>query len=102
MGWLRVAGLNSELIERGQLDVPRHHGVGARRDAGPERRQLDAIEPVARMRDDRQTEMRVDVGVAVAGKVLERRQHAAGVQAAHVGGRQLADRVRLLAERCAC
>ena len=98
MGWLRLAGLNSALIERGQLDVRRHDGVGARRDAGAKRRQLDAIEAVARLRDDRQTEVRVDVGVAVAGKVLERGQHAAGVQAAHVGGRQLADRVRLLAE----
>ena len=31
-----------------------------------ERRQLDLIEPLARLLDDRQAEMGVDIGVAVA------------------------------------
>ena len=64
-----------------------------------ERRQLDRLEPLARLIDDRQPEVRVHVGVAVTGKMLQRREHAAGAQAADVRGRQPADRVRLLAER---
>ena len=67
-----------------------------------ERRELDRVEPLARMIDDRQPEVRVDVGVAVPGKVLERREHAARAQTADVRRGQPADQLRRLAERRAC
>ena len=38
-----------------------------------------------------EAEMRIDVGVAVTGEVLQRGERAAGVQAAHARGRELAD-----------
>jgi hypothetical protein len=53
----------------------------------------------ARMPDDGQSEMRVDVGVAVPGKVLEGRGDAGGLQAADVGGGETADHLRVLAVR---
>ena len=57
------------------------------------------VERLARILDDRQPEMRVDVGVAVPGKVLQRRDHAAGLQAADVGAAEAADRRGILAVR---
>ena len=69
-GRLKVAGVGWRRIERRQLDVGRHHRVGPGGEAGPERDQLDAVEALARMVDDRQSDVRVHVRVAVAREVL--------------------------------
>ena len=99
IGGLSVVGVAGVGSKRGHLDVAGHDRFGAGRDPGLERRQLDALEPLARMLDDRQAEMRVDVGVAVPGKMLERGDHAGRLQAADVGRRERADLRRILAER---
>jgi hypothetical protein len=85
-------------IDRRQLDVRHHHGGGAGLDARPERRQLDRVETLARMRDDRQPEVRVDVGIAMAREVLKRGEHAAFLQPAHPAGDHLAGLGGILAE----
>ena len=41
-----------------------------RLDRRPERHELDRVEPIGRMLDERQLEVRVGAGVAVPGKVL--------------------------------
>ena len=51
------------------------------------------------MRDDRQAEVRIDVGVAVAGKMLQRREHAGVLQPAHQAGDHRAGPRGILAER---
>ena len=79
------------LVERRQLDVRDHHARRAGGDAGAKRRELDLIEPLARMRNHRQPEMRVHGGVAMPGKMLERGQHAALLQPADPCGRQRTD-----------
>jgi hypothetical protein len=86
-------------IQRRQLNVADHDGVGAGRDACTKRREIDRVEPLARMVDDWQAKVRVDVGIAVTGKMFDRREHAACVQSTHVGGRQAADEIGRLAER---
>ena len=58
---LKVAGVASAGVERRQLDMGRHHRGGPGGKAGSERDQLDAVEPVARVIDDRQP----DVGIHV-------------------------------------
>ena len=50
-------------------------------------------------RDHRHVVVRVDGGVAVAGKVLGARGHAGGLQAANPGGGMAGDEVRIGAER---
>src|SRR5918993_5536022 len=57
-------------IERGDEDVRRHDGGNVRGDRGFEGDQFDGVEPIGRMLDQRQLEVRVDAGVAVSGKVL--------------------------------
>ena len=52
-----------------------------------------------RVLDDRQPEVRVDVGVAVTREVLQRGDHAAGLQPADVGAAEAADRRGILAVR---
>ena len=86
-------------VDRRQLDVRHHHAGGAGGDAGPEGRQFHRVQPLARMRHHRQTEMRVDVGVAVAGEMLQRRQHARILQAADPSRHHRASACRILAER---
>ena len=77
IGRLRVAGLNSAASSAGNwmcavitasapAAMPSRNGASS-----------TPIEPLARLFDDRQPEVRVDVGVAVTGKMLERREHAA-------------------------
>ena len=61
--------------------------------------QLDAVEPRAVERDHRQAEMAVDVGVAVPGEMLERRDHPAVARAGDVGADQRGDARRILAVR---
>jgi hypothetical protein len=61
-----------------------HHRIGALLDAGTERRQFDRIKPRAVDANRRQTQVTVDVGVAVPRKMLDRRQHAALVRAVDV------------------
>ena len=85
-------------VERGKLDVRGHHRADTGGDAGPERRQLDLLEPFARVRDDRQAEVTVDVGVAVTGEMLERRNHATGGEAARIRHREGRDLRGILAE----
>lgn len=86
-------------IERRQLDVSGHDGAGAGGNPDAKGRQLDLIQPLARMLDRGQTGVRVDVGIAVAGKVLEGRYHAALGESANVRRRETPDRLRRLAER---
>ncbi len=49
----------------------RHHRRDARLDRGPERGQFDLVQAFERMPDHRQPEVRIDVGVAMTGKVLD-------------------------------
>ena len=86
-------------IDGRQLDVRHHHAGRAGGDAGPERRQLDGIEARAGMRNDRQPEMRVDIGVAVPRKMLERGEHAGVLHAPHPAGHHGAHASGILAER---
>ena len=68
------------LVERRHQDVRRHDRRDAGRDRRLERHELDASQPIGRMLDERQLEMRVDAGVAVPGKVLAARGDALGLQ----------------------
>ena len=77
----------------------RHDRVGPGCEAGPEWDQLDAVEPVARVMDDRQPEVGIHVGVAVAREMLDRGEHAARLQPFDVRGGERADPLRILAER---
>ena len=86
-------------IERRQHDVRRHHRLGALLHAAAERQQLDAVEPRAIVGDHRQAEMAVDVGVAVAGEMLDRRDHPAVARAGDVGADQRGDALGVLAVR---
>jgi len=86
-------------VELRHLDVRGHDAVGAHGNAGAERGQLDAIEPFTRLPDDRQADVGIDIGVAVTRKVLERGEHAAGAQSAHVGRHVAPDLFGHLAER---
>jgi len=82
-------------VERRQLDVRRHHGADALLDAAPERHELDGLEPRAIVGDHRQTEMAVDVGVAVAGKMFDRRDHPAVPRAGDVRADERRDARRI-------
>ena len=86
-------------IERRHLDVRGHDRVGAGGDSGAKGRQLHLVEPLARLLDDRQAEMRIHIGVAVPGKVFERCRHACRLQSANVGGRKTSDHGRILTIR---
>ena len=92
-------GPNRARVETGQGDVGSHDRPRPGRDARPERRQLDPVEARPGMRDERQPAVRVDVGVAVPGKVLEGGHHAARLQAAHPGRGEARHHRRVLAER---
>ena len=86
-------------IERRQLDVGRHYGVRSGGEAGPERDQFDPLESLARVIDDGQPEVGIDVRVAVAREMLDRGEHAAGPQPFDVRARERADPRRVLTER---
>ena len=86
-----VPGRTMPGVDARERDVRRHHDVHARRDRGPERHQLDRVEPRPGRGDDGQREVRVGAGVAVAGEVLGRREHAVVLQAAHLGRDHAAD-----------
>ena len=68
------------LVERRHEHVRRHDGGDARLDRGPERHELDLAQPIGRMLDERQLEMRVGARVAVTGKVLAARGDALRLQ----------------------
>jgi hypothetical protein len=73
-------------VETGQEDVRGHDGARARRDGGAERHELAVAERLERQVDDRQREVGVGRGVAVAGEVLRARGHARRLEAAHPRG----------------
>jgi hypothetical protein len=73
---------------------PAHTGLHG----GAEGHELDAVEPRGRTGDARELEMRVLLGVAVSGKVLARSEHPVLLDAAHEGGAELRDELRILAE----
>ena len=62
-----------------------HHHVRAGGDAGPKRHQLQRVEAPVVGGNDREPDVRVRLGVAVAGEVLQRGEHAVVVQPPHVG-----------------
>ncbi len=63
----------------------RHHDrANARLRERAEGEQLDAVEPVAVVRDDGQVEMRIHVRVAVTGKMFGAGEHIAVLQAHHI------------------
>ena len=64
--------------------------------------QLDAVEPRAIEGDHRQAEVAVDVGVAVAGEMFDRRDHPAVARALDVGADQRGHARRILAVRTGC
>ena len=74
-------------LQTRQLDVGGHDRPRAGVDAGTKRRQLDPVEPRSWMGDERQPEMRVDIGVAVTGKVLDGGDHATIGQTADIRSR---------------
>ncbi len=84
-------------------DVGRHHGrrrgrVTLRMRERAERAQLERLELGDRLVDRRQRVVRIHVGVAVAGEVLDAAGHAFAQRAAHPGAGQARDGVRILAE----
>ncbi len=95
---LNVAGCFSASIA-GSSNVRDHDARGAGGDAAPERRQFHRVETLARMRNDRQAEMRIDVGIAVPGKMLQRREHAGVLEAARKTRDHRAGLGRIFAER---
>ncbi len=79
--------------------MSRHHRLGAGVDPDPKRRQLDAVEASPVVMDHRQAEMRIDVCIAVAREMLQRRQHAARREPLGIRAGQLAHPHRILTER---
>ena len=73
-------------IEGAEDDMRGHHDLGARFNAGGEGLQIDAPEVIALPRHGGQAAMTVEPGIAVAREVLERRDAAVLLQAAHGGG----------------
>ena len=76
-----------------------HHGIHARLDGAPERRQLNRIEPRPVAGDLSEAEMRIGSGVAVSGKMFGRGQHAALVSAANVRRHEIAHLLGVFSER---
>ncbi len=86
----RVEGRNGQV--RG------HDAPGSRFEAGPERDELDRVEPCAVEGENGEGAVRVGGGVAVPGEVLQRRQDATGLEPLHGRRDEAADGDRLLAE----
>jgi hypothetical protein len=76
-----------------------HHGVHAGRDRGAERDQGPVGEPVSVVVDHRQTQMRVDGGVAVPGEVFGACGHSPRLHAGDEGGGVRRGPVRVGSER---
>ena len=85
-------------VERRDGEVRGHDAPGSRREAGPERDELDRVEPCAVEGEDREGAVRVGGGVAVPGEVLQRREDAAVLEPLHGRRDEAADGDRLLAE----
>jgi len=85
-------------IERIVDDVSGHDGPHHGSDAA-EGDELDGLEPIARVRDGRQSEMAVDRRVAMSGKVLGAREHTARLQAVDERAPHLPDANGVAAER---
>ena len=90
-GPAEAGGTELGWVERGQLDVGGHDRVGAR--LMPALNGGARAVEVARLIDDGQADVRVDVGGAMAGEMLQRGEHATRVEAADVGGRELRRRL---------
>src|SRR3974390_1432571 len=78
-------------VKRGNEDMGHEDGVDSGLDGGCEGRQFDRVEALAVVVDQRNGEVRVGIGVAVAGKVLGGGQHAVLVRAFDIGGGHPAD-----------
>ena len=79
------------LVEGGKKHVRRHDGGDARVDRRLERHELDLAQPLGRMLDQRQLEVRVGARVAVPGKMLAARRDPFGLQRPDDGGAQPRD-----------
>jgi hypothetical protein len=85
-------------VEGGNGQVRGHDAPGSRVEAGPERDELDGIEPCAVEGEDREGAVRVRGGVAVPGEVLQRREDAAVLEPLHRRRDEPSDGDRFLAE----
>src|SRR2546428_7932090 len=75
-----------------------HHDARTGFDAGAERHELHRIESRIRGADRRQSDVRVDIGVAVSREVLQGGEHPVLLQTVHVRAHETRDRVRVFAE----
>ncbi len=94
-----MAGVDGAGSSAGQLDVCGHHGCGAFVDAAPEWHEFQLLQPRSVERDDGQSEVAVDVGIAVSREVLDGRDHAAVARAGNVRGDQRGNPRGVLAVR---
>ena len=98
-GELGAAERCRHVVDRRDDEVGRHDRAGAGGDRRPERRELDLQQLLARRRDDGQSEVRVDVGRAVAGKVLRAGGDPTRLEPGHERGDMAGDQRRVGAER---
>ena len=98
-GELGAAERCRHVVHRRDDEVGRHDRPGAGGDRRPERRELDRQQLLARRRDDGQSEVRVDVGRAVAGKVLRAGGDPSRLQPGHERGDVAGDQRGVGAER---
>ena len=70
------------LVERRHQDVGRHDERDLFSDRRAERLEFDGTQPIGRMLDERQFEMRVGAGIAMTGKVLAARREPCALQRA--------------------
>ncbi len=75
-----------------------HDGLGARGDPRSERDEFGRIQVLVIGRDDRESEVRVFLGVAVAWKVFQGRDHTMVFETPHVGLDEGGDRGGALPE----
>ena len=78
------------LVERRHEHVRGHDGRDPGLDGRPERHELDLAQPIGRMLDERQLEVRIGAGVAVPGKVLAAGGDALALQRADDRGARAA------------
>src|SRR5204862_7882602 len=79
-------------------DVGAQYRIRSGRDAATERHQLERVESRVPRGDHRESDVRIALRVAVAGEVLEGREHSVVVQPADVFLHQPRDRPRVLPE----
>jgi hypothetical protein len=75
-----------------------HHRSDARVDCSPEWKKFDTVETLTRQIDDRQAAMRIDIRIAMSGKMLRRRENALALQAGGEGVCKACDILGILTE----